>query len=244
LGQSDFIPNSEFSIFNNDESCNVITDSIYQVIGPEISEYDFYIVDLNNCNKLYSFNLWCGTNPQGLVSLSISETSNGNLITWKTDFENETDYYVIESNTESVNFEIIGIVEGNSTSNQVNCYSFLDENFNVSSNIYRLSDVDFDDKDRIVGVVLIAREDFKENSPAIYPQPAKDNLTIDVFYEKENEFQIKIFDIAGKLVRSINTETKIGINRLEISLIDLTAGIYVLRLDDGEVVISERFVVQ
>lgn len=70
---------------------------------------------------------------------------------------------------------------------------------------------------------------------ALYPNPANDVLNL--VFEQENEYQVQIFDISGKLV--LQKELKKGENQLVVS--KLKNGLYILRAQSNEAVLVGRF---
>ena len=77
------------------------------------------------------------------------------------------------------------------------------------------------------------------NSVQFYPNPTKDNLTI----ENTNltDFNIEIFDILGKEVFSINNK---GVRNQNINLSSLKTGVYLMRITADNQTITKRLVKQ
>ncbi|MEL7339502.1 MAG: T9SS type A sorting domain-containing protein, partial [Bacteroidota bacterium] len=71
-----------------------------------------------------------------------------------------------------------------------------------------------------------------------YPNPVQDIMQVE--WQQSREGQLQIVDMAGTIVR----RSRLQKGTQQISLEDLAAGLYLLRLQDGELVQSETFVKQ
>ena len=73
--------------------------------------------------------------------------------------------------------------------------------------------------------------------------PAKDKTHLQISVSDEMEVSFSVFDNIGNLVQSGNQSLKGGNNLLEFDLSELSNGMYILRLETFEGVISRSFVV-
>ena len=67
----------------------------------------------------------------------------------------------------------------------------------------------------------------------IYPNPAKDNITIMYRSEKEEDLEYKIIDALGKSIFSGKIEIKEDIHKYNISVAHLAEGMYMLKIKDS-----------
>ncbi|MBL0330958.1 MAG: T9SS type A sorting domain-containing protein [Bacteroidetes bacterium] len=79
-----------------------------------------------------------------------------------------------------------------------------------------------------------------ENTIAIYPNPAADNITIN-FTSTSKNVSIKIYDARGRLVKSI-ANVKSGETNFNIS--ELESGLYLINVNDGNTSTTKRFIKQ
>ena len=75
------------------------------------------------------------------------------------------------------------------------------------------------------------------NKFVIYPNPVSDNITVDYKPESKN-VSIQIYDATGQLVKQEKTNFQ---SIQTISVNDLSNGLYLLNLQDGENIISKKF---
>jgi len=80
----------------------------------------------------------------------------------------------------------------------------------------------------------------KENIFSFFPNPASSELTI-VYTGSAKEYQIKIFDVTGKLVKQMEN---ISSDKIIIPISELNKGMYLLNIHDGENISTKRFVKQ
>ena len=77
-----------------------------------------------------------------------------------------------------------------------------------------------------------------ENDLVVYPNPVSDRLTVKL---RTNDFQVSnmaVYDINGKLIRT----QAVSDNQIEMSMQNLAAGNYFLRLSDGKSSVTTKFV--
>ena len=77
-----------------------------------------------------------------------------------------------------------------------------------------------------------------ENDLVVYPKPVSDRLTVKL---RTNDFQVSnmaVYDINGKLIRT----QAVSDNQIEMSMQNLAAGNYFLRLSDGKNSVTTKFV--
>ena len=80
---------------------------------------------------------------------------------------------------------------------------------------------------------------FKEVS--VYPNPVKNNLSINLPVGASSVFTLEIFDISGKLIKNQNIEADHG-GRLSIDVSEVNAGVYNLRLISKDETYTARWV--
>jgi len=73
-------------------------------------------------------------------------------------------------------------------------------------------------------------EEVEDETMSIYPNPARENITIQFFSMAETESKIQILDINGRIIKMINTTFIDGDNEIKIDTQELSNGIYFVRL--------------
>jgi len=99
-----------------------------------------------------------------------------------------------------------------------------------------------DDLDR-----LIEEASFDDIDPIqkikIYPNPARDQVTLSFDAEESMESLIQIFDVNGRAVASQNTLTQLGENKVNLDVANLPNGNYGVRMSTEDFTTSKQLVV-
>lgn len=83
-----------------------------------------------------------------------------------------------------------------------------------------------------------------ENSVSLYPNPATNDFMLTVLNAKFSSLFITIVDVEGRLVFSSNEKTTGSEFSKQIDVEDIAKGIYFVRLNNGEEVITKKLVIQ
>jgi hypothetical protein len=78
----------------------------------------------------------------------------------------------------------------------------------------------------------------------IYPNPANDVIKVSLTTEKEEELQIRLYDILGKELYSIPAVQVLGQHEENINIKDFSQGLYLLRIRTSQGVITEKILVK
>ncbi|GAA5042085.1 hypothetical protein GCM10011506_44780 [Marivirga lumbricoides] len=167
-----------------------------------------------------------GPLPISLTYFEGSITEEGAELEWRTASEVNNDYFEVQKSTDGKEFTLLGIVQGNGTTDIATEYMFLDNSENKGVTYYRLKQVDYNDQSTLSQVVVL---NFKEKQGRItfYPNPVKDivNIILDdsnILYTK-----VTIFDMAGKIVKESTHQNEGG--RININLNTLPEGAYQIK---------------
>ena len=102
----------------------------------------------------------------------------------------------------------------------------------------------FDNSYHIVGIDDDKFDNYKQNEINLYPNPVIDQMTVSFELSKSTNTLINIYDLAGKLVKSIDLQHEpAGTVNCRINVNDLRKGTYILHLISGEKQTSAKFIV-
>lgn len=68
---------------------------------------------------------------------------------------------------------------------------------------------------------------------SLFPNPAKESVTINYASKTENALRIRLFDISGKEVMQAEQQNSVGPNLMHLETSALEAGVYFVELSDG-----------
>ncbi|MEO8086690.1 MAG: T9SS type A sorting domain-containing protein [Bacteroidota bacterium] len=179
--------------------------------------------------------------PIELLSFSASQNNTAVDITWQTATETNNDYFTIEKSKDGIDFENAGTINGAGNSTQTLNYNFEDRHPYTGFSCYRLKQTDYDGQFSYSDVVSVK---FQEKDLFyLYPNPAKDQVSI--LWPDKNQVsrQVMIYDMMGRLVYTFN---EVGIEK-ETTTIDMRnfpKGIYTIQLTSENIVEQKKLVVQ
>ena len=173
--------------------------------------------------------------PITLVSFTAQKQYETILINWQTATEQNNKEYQIERSSDGTIFNKIGVVASNNSSSGSH-YSYVDDHPLTGNNYYRLKSVDIDGKYSYSNIDEVTFA--QSNEFIIYPNPAKDIITIENNF-KGNDLNILITDLAG---RKITQLIKPNNSILQLSVANLRTGLYILKITDGISSITQKLV--
>jgi len=173
------------------------------------------------------------TLPIKLLNFIAEKRNSVNLLSWTTLTELNNKGFELQRSANGKDFSALTFVKSkadNGISSQLLNYSFEDATPLLSTNYYRLKQIDKDGKSTLSNIVAI--ENKKVNKFEIvnlYPNPVVDKLNILISAVKEENIQLIITDIVGKiLVQESKSVTK-GENLLTLSTQKLVSGNYTIK---------------
>jgi hypothetical protein len=178
-----------------------------------------------------------GALPISLDRFLAKSSSNSILLSFTTATERDNAYFDIERSGNGLTFKKIGAIKGAGTSLTPQNYTFIDEMPLRGINYYRLKQVDFDNK---FAYSSILRVQFGQTSGiTLYPTPVSDMMNIRLEQSFDTDAQWEIIDMMGRILSNgvfaaEQIEQRIPVN-------NLSEGVYVFRLTDGQKVITQQF---
>jgi hypothetical protein len=163
--------------------------------------------------------------PIKLISFTAKDINHDHvLVSWATSMEHLVDHFEIERSVDNSGYQTIDKVDAIGESETPHYYSVNDNNPAAGRNFYRLKEIDKDNKfyySPVVSVNFNATEGLE-----IYPNPA-DNYA-NVTSPKDLILDVRVFDVTGKLMQSIHSET--GLSTVRINTSSLPKGVYFVRV--------------
>ncbi len=171
--------------------------------------------------------------PVELTSFTAVKNNTGSLVSWQTASERNTSHFEVQRSKDGVVFSTIGTVKAAGNSILEQDYAFTDDRVLAGVNYYRLKSVDLDDQTTYSKIVSV---DFSSSgSMKVYPNPVREILTIEGGGERyTSDVGVEVFDMEGKLVYQRTVQPEREIVRLTISTADFSAGVYMVRIRNGE----------
>jgi hypothetical protein len=78
---------------------------------------------------------------------------------------------------------------------------------------------------------------------SVYPNPADDKITLDLYSENSSKITLVITNILGKQIRQYSLSTFAGENRFNIGLADFENGVYFINFNNNNIKHTEKFII-
>lgn len=168
--------------------------------------------------------------PVTLVGFDAACTGTEVVINWQTALELNNDYFTIERAADGVNFTPIAQIQGAGNSTTLLNYTFKDREPLEGINYYRLKQTDYDGQFEYFNTVAAgcAATAAEVN---VYPNPANNNITISFSSSGNTAYQLRIYDVTGKLVTDEKQPAVKGLQSRTLDISALAAGVYMLSLE-------------
>jgi Secretion system C-terminal sorting domain len=145
------------------------------------------------------------------------------LLKWNTFSESDNSYFLIEHSVDGKEFKGIGKRLSNGNTSIGHSYDYTHASPVKGANYYRLKMIDVKGKAEYSQIrrVVFGKEN---NSFSIFPNPAKNKATIMLDTKDGEELIVKIFDVAGRMVKQQIVIVKN--QQSELNLYNLYTGVY------------------
>ncbi len=176
--------------------------------------------------------------PVTITNFSVKKNNNTALVSWKINNELSIKKYEVERSTNGINFEKIGEVKSNGSTQ----YSFTDNTLPLAKTIYyRLKIVELSGKLNttnvitIDGVVLV-------NALKISPNPANEKITIQLNNGiNQKGALLTIFDFTGRLL--VQKSLTNGQNTITLPVLNYANGTYFIKINTDTEVLKTNFII-
>lgn len=188
-----------------------------------------------------------GPFPVELMSFGGYNQENVNVLNWVTANELNNQGFTVLRSTDNINFSEMTKVASlapNGTSATSLTYGAVDQT-PAYKTYYKLQQTDINGATRIIGnTVEITMNSGLNTSVSVYPNPATNVLNVSIITPIASEYNVNVYDIAGKLVTSsaVSAETA-GVAMTKLDVSTLAKGFYTVVVETkGSAVSSSRFI--
>ena len=187
-----------------------------------------------------------GVLPIQLISFEAKQSEEGLiLLDWQITPENNNDKFIIEKSPDGKIFEETGKVKGAAGNPSIALnYNFIDREPFAGTSYYRLKQVDYDGK-FIYSKVISITEQRNTLEVDIYPNPAKDIITLDIGRNIKNmKTEAEIYDVLGRKILKFEIENPESATsgKSEINISSLSKGMYFLKVTNGAGLTQTKFI--
>ncbi|NRD22615.1 T9SS type A sorting domain-containing protein [Winogradskyella litoriviva] len=186
----------------------------------------------------------------------VTRFSDGSMVESSLDIEMPTflgsgaEFIPLESST---NFSENGILDINSLPNGITQVGYIFGGIeSTQENIFFINNGTQSSASNLAFKVFINKttlgiDEVELNEDTIYnlkifPNPSKNPFTIEVFIPNTEKSTINVYDLSGKIVKSMVLELSIGIKTISLDLKDVASGEYILIFENGRKSIEKRII--
>jgi hypothetical protein len=179
--------------------------------------------------------------PIKLIAFTAACENDQVKLNWATATEVNNDYFMVQRTADGSNFKTIAIVDGAGNSTTRMNYSFIDEQPLNGNAYYRLKQTDFDGE-----YVYSSTQPSSCNTKSTfgitntYPNPVQDYVNLVLNSDKEGIVNIVMYDMRGRKVYSNTEAVVVGVNQLKFDFQQFDKGVYIIKIDNGSTIISEK----
>jgi hypothetical protein len=164
-------------------------------------------------------------------------------LTWGTATETNNDFFEVQRSADGMNWEALEKVNGAGTTLDEQNYLTYDYNPIVGESYYRLRQVDFDGTQDYSVIRKVSASENEGSSlviNSIYPNPFISSLNADISGLSLNEYRIELLNTSGVIIKE---KTLLGGESAQLNnLYDVKAGVYFLRVVQGEQMSSKQVI--
>lgn len=169
--------------------------------------------------------------PVELIGFGAFLSGKNVEVAWSTASEKNSKNFTIEKSLDGVNFEEAGKIDAAGNSYELKNYSFIDKTPFKGISYYRLKQTDTDNSFKYFNPVSIDLSSGELSVDAVYPNPAGDFIQFHVNTPTEDQTEISVLDITGKVIYKETRLLDSGNTNLQLNLKDLENGIYFLKVN-------------
>jgi hypothetical protein len=232
---------SGWTIAKADVAANVMLPASWSLIGNCVIASTTAATQRININtpaattSSFNFNVATAVSltplPIELLSFDAEPQQDNVLCKWTTASETNNELFEVQKSYDGVEFKTIGTVRGfglgTSTTNR--SYKFVDEEKCSAIRYYRLKQNDFDGKSALSDVVAVNCKNTDETL-TLYPNPAASSITYQYFQNNDEQLEVRILDVTGRVITSEIVTSLRGFNTTTTSIDELAAGVYYLQI--------------
>lgn len=167
--------------------------------------------------------------PSLLMSFTGAAQGEVADLTWVTENETNSKWFVIERSGTDGGFDSIAVVLGVNNGNMTT-YSFADANMLPGTNSYRLREVDMGGVQRFSKVIMLENGQAAAAKMAIYPNPAIATINYTVNANAAQPVLVQVYSITGVVMLATQQEVQAGSNVQTVNINNLKAGNYILKV--------------
>lgn len=179
--------------------------------------------------------------PVELLTFTAAYTAFNTVdLKWSTASETNNDYFTVERSADATQFDQLAIVDGAGNSDHILKYAAIDNSPLDGISYYRLKQTDFDGHYKYSTTVSVQKKETEFDIINTYLQETQGSLQVHFSCSGNCLVYIDLYDMSGQKVYSDYQQIPEGNPGIEIPAKDFAHGIYLLKVQSADKVISRK----
>jgi hypothetical protein len=185
--------------------------------------------------------------PVEMANFEVQKDGKNFVLAWATASETNNAGFDVQRSVDGAPFETIGFREGVGTTEQAQTYRFTDANvpFEASTIEYRLRQKDLDGSTEMGPTRTVELGDpNKASLLSPFPNPTTEQATVRYKLPKDGAVTLSVYNVLGQRVATlVDGRQTAGRKEHTLDASSLSSGVYFLRLDTKNEVVTERLTI-
>jgi hypothetical protein len=184
--------------------------------------------------------------PVELIDFSGNCKDSYANLSWSTASEYNNNYFTISRAESNLEFYVIAVISGQSTTTVQTDYSYEDYLALAGINYYRIAQTDFDGNEKILKTISVDNSCSIEGDQLInsFFNAENQSITINYQFDENQTLMAVIYNSMGQIVQRTEILPSANNRKIEIKLNDAhSTGVYFLKLTNDFVLYSDKFTV-
>lgn len=170
------------------------------------------------------------------------QATGNNLLHWATASEANCEKFILEGSEDGFFFTEVAILNGAGNSTVERSYHAKDFDPYIQT-YYRVKQVDYDGKYYFSDIITV-KQSMNNDDINIYPNPNIDGQLYIEFPGMNQEYNIKVYDLTGKIVSRRSGKANGSVVKLQEDFSSYPRGIYMVEYSDGNTVLTNKLVLR
>ncbi|MEO8568514.1 MAG: T9SS type A sorting domain-containing protein [Ginsengibacter sp.] len=192
------------------------------------------------------YNSSCFVLANNIIGFKAKLSNKQAQLNWTVSQNSQIAYFEIEKSIDGVHFILAAKVLASSVITPANKYSLADQLVETSSShvYYRLKIINTEGNISYSKTLSFSFGEFSKSGISIVPNPVRDKMQLNITSLTDNKMQLFIYDIEGRLIKTLRTNISKGNSSLGISdFKEWPAGVYSLKVLLGDNLFTEKLVI-
>ncbi len=185
---------------------------------------------------------WLYIVPVEFISFTADVNENNVTLSWTTATETNNQGFEVQRAKTNEGYEVVGVVQGNGTTTEINYYSYIDLEIPDGVYNYRLKQIDFDgsfEYSDVIKVIVGTPHIFSLQQN--YPNPFNPSTQITYQLAENSNVVLKVYNLLGKEIAVLVDEQKeAGIHKVNFDASSLPSGVYLYKIETAGLIKTKK----